>query len=312
MLMVAEHISVLLNESLQLLHVRPGGIYVDCTVGLGGHCEAILSQLEGRGKLIGLDRDGQALEMTRERLQERFENFRLYPENFKSLGRILQSLEIQEIDGCLADLGVSSHQLSSTERGFSFQEDGPLDMRMDQNQKTTAADLINKLPQDRLAEIFFRYGEEKAARKIARIVVEERRSSTFRTTRQLAGLVEQIKGRRFGSRLHPATQVFQALRIEVNQELAGLEEFLHEVIGSLSSGGRFVVISFHSLEDRIVKQAFRKSAGRCVCFQPGELCTCPRVENARILTRKPLVPSDPEVERNPRARSAKLRAVEKT
>lgn len=311
MTMVAEHIPVLASESLELLRVQPGGIYVDCTVGLGGHAEQILAQLEGRGQLIGLDRDGQTLEKARGRLQGRFKNLQLYQENFKSLALVLHRLEIQHIDGCLLDLGVSSYQLSSKERGFSFREDGPLDMRMDPEQGITAADLLNKLAEDRLAEIFRRYGEERAARKIARAVVERRRILTFQTTRQLATLVEQVKGRRPGSRLHPATQVFQALRIEVNQELAGLEEFLQEVITSLTSAGRLVVIGFHSLEDRIVKRVFRKSAGKCICFRPAQLCTCPRVEQVRILTRKAVLPSAPEVKINPRSRSAKMRAVEK-
>ena len=308
---VAEHIPVLVSESLELLRVQPGGVYVDCTVGLGGHAEPILSRLGGRGQLIGLDRDGQALQKARERLQERFKNFQLYQENFKNLLLVLHSLEIPYIDGCLLDLGVSSHQLSSKERGFSFREDGPLDMRMDLEQKTTAADLLNELSEERLAEIFLRYGEERSARKIARAIAERRRGLTFQTTRQLAQLVEEVAGWRRGSRLHPATQVFQALRIEVNQELAGLDKFLQEGIDSLTSTGRLVAIGFHSLEDRIVKRIFRIKAGKCVCFRPGELCTCPRVETVRILTQKAVLPSALEVETNPRSRSAKLRAVEK-
>lgn len=309
MIVVAEHTPVLLNESLRLLRVKPGGLHVDCTVGLGGHSHQILSQLQGSGQLIGLDRDGQALEKARERLQTEFGNFRLLHENFKNLGEVLSGLEIHHLDGCLVDLGASLHQLRSPHRGFSFQEEGPLDMRMDTQQRVTAAQLVNELPERTLSEIFSRYGEERAARKIAAAIVRTRRSSKFRTTRELAELVEQIKGRR--SRLHPATQVFQALRIEVNQELAGLEEFLQDTVGCLAAGGRLVVISFHSLEDRIVKKTFRKEAGKCVCFRLPELCTCPRVKRVNVLTPKPIVPSTEEVEKNPPSRSAKLRAVEK-
>lgn len=309
MMVVMEHLPVLLNESLQLLQVKPGGLYVDCTVGLGGHSHQILSSLQGNGQLIGLDRDKQALEKAQKRLQEPFHNFRLHHENFKNLSELLSRLQIRQVHGCLVDLGVSSYQLGSPERGFSFREEGPLDMRMDTEESVTAAQLVNELSEQKLAEIFFRYGEERAARKIARAIAERRRGIKFRTTRELAELVEQIKGKRPGSRLHPATQIFQALRIEVNQELAGLEPFLQDAIGHLAAGGRLVVISFHSLEDRVVKRTFRKQAGKCICFQPSDLCTCPRIEKVRILTPKPVTPSGEEVEENPPARSAKLRAA---
>ncbi|MDA2930707.1 16S rRNA (cytosine(1402)-N(4))-methyltransferase RsmH [Acidobacteria bacterium AH-259-O06] len=305
-----EHIPVLLSQVLEFLQVRKGGIYVDCTVGLGGHSEEILRQLEGSGRLIALDRDKEALERARERLRSRYQNFQLFHENFKNLPIILPQLGVQCLDGCLVDLGVSSHQLDSPERGFSFQLKGPLDMRMDKHQKSTAADLVNQLPKERLAEILWRYGEEKAARRIAAAIVQRRKTAKLRTTTELAELVEQVKGHAQG-RIHPATRVFQALRIEVNQELAGLEEFLQQAIGLLAPRGRLVAISFHSLEDRIVKTVFQKEAGKCVCFRPPEFCTCPRVENVQILTKKPVTPDPEQIMRNPRARSAKLRAVEK-
>ncbi|RPJ61554.1 MAG: 16S rRNA (cytosine(1402)-N(4))-methyltransferase RsmH [Acidobacteria bacterium] len=308
--MSVEHTPVLLNESLELLDIRPGGLYVDCTVGLGGHSEAILERLGGQGQLLGIDRDQAALDRARERLS-RFRNVELYHSNFKNLPLILSRLSRETIDGCLIDLGVSSMQLTSAERGFSLRETGPLDMRMDPDQKITASQLLHQLNEDQLTDLFRRYGEEPSARKIAAAIVAERRVKRLQTTRDLAELVERVKGRRPGSRIHPATQVFQALRIEVNQELSGLEEFLEAVIQRLSPGGRLVVVSFHSLEDRVVKQLFQKQAGRCICFQPGDACICPRQERVRILTKKPVVPSAQEIGANPRSRSAKLRAVEK-
>ncbi len=306
-----EHLSVLLSQVLSFLRVKEGGIYVDCTLGPGGHSEEILLQLDGTGQLIALDRDQEALDRARQRLGSRFNNLQAFHENFKELPNLLSRLEIGGVDGCLVDQGVSSLQLDSAERGFSFRLEGPIDMRMDTRQETTAAQLLNQLPEEDLAGILWRYGEEKSARRIAAAIVDHRKLSPFRTTTDLAQIVEKVKGRTQRS-LHPATLVFQALRIEVNQELAGLEEFLQQAISLLTPEGRLVVISFHSLEDRIVKTVFRKEAGKCVCFQPAELCACPRVERVRILTRKPVTPAQQEIESNPRARSAKLRAVEKT
>ncbi len=305
------HDPVLYHEVLELLRVRPGRVYVDCTTGLGGHSEGILERLQGSGRLIALDRDSESLQRVRTRLEAQFENFSAHHENFENLRSILATLEIQSIDGCLLDLGMSSFQLDSGERGFSFQQEGPLDMRMDRDQVLTAEQLVNELPEERLADILWRYGEEKAARKLAAAIVAQRRRAKLRTTTELAGLVERVKGRPRGSRLHPATQVFQALRIAVNQELSGLEQFLTEVVQILKPGGCLVVIAFHSLEDRIVKQTFQRKAGKCICRRRPELCDCPRLEQVLILTKKPVTPSVSEVQRNPRARSAKLRAVQK-
>jgi 16S rRNA (cytosine1402-N4)-methyltransferase len=305
------HDPVLYHEVLELLRVRPGRVYVDCTTGLGGHSEGILERLQGSGRLIALDRDSESLQRARTRLEAQFENFSAHHENFENLPSILATLEIQSIDGCLLDLGMSSFQLDSGERGFSFQQEGPLDMRMDRDQVLTAEQLVNELPEERLADILWRYGEEKAARKLAAAIVAQRRRAKLRTTTELAGLVERVKGRPRGSRLHPATQVFQALRIAVNQELSGLEQFLTEVVQILKPGGCLVVIAFHSLEDRIVKQTFQREAGKCICRRRPELCDCPRLEQVLILTKKPVTPSASEVQRNPRARSAKLRAVQK-
>ena len=304
-----DHMPVLLGEVSDFLRVRKEGIYVDCTQGSGGHSDEILSQLAGTGQLIALDRDQEALDRARECLGSH-SNLQAFHQNFKELPSLLSRMGVGAVDGCLLDLGVSSDQLGSPERGFSFRLEGPIDMRMDTRQKTTAAQLLNEFSAEELAEIFWRYGEEKAARRIATAIVEHRKSSKFCTTTDLAQVVEKVKGRG-PHRIHPATLVFQALRIEVNQELVGLEEFLQQAISLLAPQGRLVVIAFHSLEDRIVKTVFRKAAGKCVCFRPAEFCDCPRVEQVRILTRKPVTPSPQEIESNPRARSAKLRAVEK-
>ena len=305
-----EHTPVLLEQVLQFLQIRTGGTYVDCTVGLGGHAERILGRLEGSGRFIALDRDGEALEETRERLAPSHPNLQLFHENFKNLPLILNRQKIDKIDGCLVDLGVSSRQLNSAQRGFSFRREGPLDMRMDARQKTTAADLVNHLSEERLTELFRRYGEETSAPKIAASIIQQRNASTITTTSELSGVVESVKGKIRG-RLHPATRVFQALRIEVNQELTGLDEFLKQTISFLTPGGRLLVISFHSLEDRIVKTVFRKESGKCVCFRPPDLCNCPKTVIVHILTRKPVTPDVEEIETNPRARSAKLRVAEK-
>jgi len=305
------HDPVLYHEVLEFFRVRPGGVYVDCTTGLGGHSEGILKGLRGSGRLVALDRDSGSLERARRHLGEEFENFSVHHENFKNLPSVLATLEIQSIDGCLLDLGMSSFQLDSGERGFSFQLEGPLDMRMDRDQELTASQLVNELSEERLAEIIWRYGEEKMARKLAAAIVASRRRTKLGTTTELADLVERVKGRPRGSRLHPATQVFQALRIAVNQELTGLEEILTEVVQFLKPDGCLVVIAFHSLEDRIVKRTFQREAGKCICRRRPDLCDCPRLKRVRILTKKPMTPSSPEVQRNPRSRSAKLRAVQR-
>ena len=306
---MVEHAPVLLEESIEALRVQPGGTYVDCTVGLGGHAREILQRMGGHGLLIAMDRDPETLELARDRLSGLAENLSLYRENFKNLPLLLSNLGIASIDGCLVDLGVSRYQLTEPERGFSFREPGPLDMRLDRDQKTSAADLVQRLNVKELTDLFRRYGEEPEAARIARALVEERRQTRFRTTTELAEFIARVKKRR--SSLHPATLVFQALRIAVNQELEGLDRFLSRTIQCLSHGGRLVAISFHSLEDRIVKRTFQLEAGKCICFQPGDRCRCPRIKNVEILTRKPVTASPSELERNPSARSAKMRAVER-
>ncbi len=309
---MSEHPPVLLKESTTLLRVRPGGVYVDCTVGLGGHAGAILEQMEGTGRLIALDRDRESLEMARQAITSRGPAVSFHHENFKSLPLVLRNLGIERVDGCIVDLGVSRFQLTEPERGFSFREDGPLDMRMDRQQKTSAETLVNQLTAEELATLFRRFGEEPDAARIARKIVERRSASRIRTTRALADLVASVKRRGRRTHIHPATLVFQALRIAVNQELEGLDQFLSSAVEFLRTGGRLVVISFHSLEDRVVKRTFQIEAGRCICFRPADLCRCPRVRRVEILTRRPVTASDPETAVNPGARSARLRAVERT
>jgi 16S rRNA (cytosine1402-N4)-methyltransferase len=306
-----EHIPVLLDEAIELLAIKPGGTYLDCTVGLGGHTERILDEMQGKGLLIALDRDSESLQSVSEDFRYRSNLVSFHHENFKNLPLVLTNLGIENIDGCLVDLGVSRYQLTHPDRGFTFTEEGPLDMRMDRDQQTTAEDLVNHLNEPELADIFRRYGEEPQARKIARAIVEQRQHRRIKTTTELADLVRTVKTGRRNSRIHPATLVFQALRIEVNQELQDLDRFLTTSIQFLRPRGRLVVISFHSLEDRIVKKTFQLEAGRCICFRPWDLCECPRRQNVRILTRKPIGPSENEVSLNPSARSAKLRAVER-
>jgi 16S rRNA (cytosine1402-N4)-methyltransferase len=307
--MMAEHKPVMLDQSMEFLRVHPGGIYVDCTTGLGGHSREIAAGLEGRGTLLAIDRDRQSLDMAREALQEYSGLISFHHENFKNLPLILRNLGIDLIDGCLVDLGVSRFQLTGADRGFSVREDGPLDMRMDREQRTSAAHLVNQLSLEELIRIFREYGEEPEAPRVARAIVEARRLSPIRTTFELGEIVAGAKKQR--SRLNPATLVFQALRITVNQELEDLDRFLERAIQSLQVGARLVAISFHSLEDRIVKKTFQLQAGRCTCFQPGEMCRCPRIRHVEVLTRRPITATDAEVQDNISARSAKLRAVER-
>lgn len=286
----AGHTSVLLAEALELLAVRPGGLWVDGTVGLGGHAEAILRASAPDGRLLGLDRDGETLERAGERLAEFAGRARLEQADYRELP---QRLGDERADGILLDLGISSAQLDDPERGFSFQADGPLDMRMDRSRGESAEEVVNRTREAALADIIYAFGEEPASRRIARAIVFERERERIRSTGRLAEIVRRAAPRSRRPGLHPATRTFQALRIRVNRELEGLEDALERAAACLAPGGRLVVIAFHSLEDRAVKQAFRSLAAKG--FRP--------------LTRKPLRPGDEETRRNPRSRSARLRAI---
>jgi 16S rRNA (cytosine1402-N4)-methyltransferase len=319
------HEPVLLKEVVEWLRPGEGGTFVDCTVGLGGHAQAILTASSGTA-VIGIDRDRDALTLARKRLSIFGDRIQLVQANFESIASVLDRLGVSEVRGVLADLGVSSLQLGRSERGFSFASDAPLDMRMDQESGETAADLVNELSDRELADLIFEFGEERGARKIARAILRRREREPIATTKQLADVVVRalnIPGR---WRIHPATRTFQALRIAVNDELKGLERFIPAAISPLVTGGRLAIISFHSLEDRIVKRSFLRESGRCICepqrWQGGhgrrettiDAVTCEHCgarKRVSILTRKPVRPTPEEMERNPRSRSSLLRVCEK-
>jgi 16S rRNA (cytosine1402-N4)-methyltransferase len=290
------HVPVLTAEVLRQLQPERGGLFVDCTVGLGGHAAALLAA--GASRLVGLDRDQDALSRARETLAPWSDRCELVHADYRSLVAVLDALQIRSVDGALADLGVSSMQFDEPGRGFSFARDEPLDMRMDRSEGDTAADLLGRSSEEDLASAIFQYGEERFSRRIARAIVHARRETPIETTGRLAAIVRRVVPRRGYMRIDPATRTFQALRIWVNRELEGLDRFLEEAVGRLRAGGRLAVITFHSLEDRIVKHTFRALAQR---------------EGAvlKVLTKKPIVPDEDEVRRNPRARSAKLRAAER-
>jgi 16S rRNA (cytosine1402-N4)-methyltransferase len=307
----AEHIPVMAKEALDLLQCKPGGVYVDATVGLGGHAQAILEKIQPGGMLIGIDRDKESIEKACARLKPFGQSFRLFHDNYKNLPLILNNLAVKSVDGILLDLGVSSYQLLAPERGFSFQSDVMLDMRMDRTQQWTAADLVNNMSESELADVIYRYGEERLSRRIAAAIVHEREKTPITRCSQLAAIISRVFKIRGHQAIHPATRTFQALRIAVNEELEGLEELLAEAFSFLKPGGRMAVIAFHSLEDRIVKRTFRKLAGQCVCDAPPELCTCPRRAVASLLTSRPMTPGPEELSVNPRARSARMRSLER-
>jgi len=309
--MGAPHRPVLLKETLKFLVPERGGLFVDCTVGLGGHSEAILKSSE-RTRVIGLDLDPAALAYSRQRLASFGDRFHAYQANFREVADVLGQAGETDPNGILVDLGVSSLQFDSPERGFSFRFDAPLDMRMDPTSGMTAADLLQQLPESEIARIIFEFGEERHSRRIARRLVERReQGKPITTTKELADLVLAAVGGGKRQQIHPATRTFQALRIAVNNELEGLGDFVEQAVDLLAPDGRFVGISFHSLEDRILKQELRRLSGHCQCPPRLPVCSCGKREVVEILTRRPVAPSAREVAENPRARSAKLRAARK-
>jgi 16S rRNA (cytosine1402-N4)-methyltransferase len=303
---------VLLHETVQHLAPERGGLFVDATLGLGGHSEALLAASPDT-RVLGIDRDREALEHARRRLAHFGDRVRFVHANFRELGRVVAEAGAAEVSGVLADLGVSSLQFDSPARGFSFRHDAPLDMRMDADgDEETAAELLARLPEEELARIIFEYGEERHSRRIARRIVERREAGrAVATTGELAELVARAVGHKRGERIHPATRTFQALRIAVNGELEGLAGFVETAVDLLQPDGRLCVISFHSLEDRIVKRTLRRLAGQCECPPRAPRCTCGARRAVEILTRRPVAATEAEVEANPRARSAKLRAARK-
>ncbi|HOV79792.1 MAG TPA: 16S rRNA (cytosine(1402)-N(4))-methyltransferase RsmH [Bacillota bacterium] len=306
------HQPVMLNEVLEGLDLKPGGVYVDCTVGGAGHSEAILRRIAPGGCLVAIDRDGEAIAAAGKKLAGFGDRVRLVRENYVNLHKVLESLGIKEVDGILFDLGVSSYQLENPGRGFSYHTDSPLDMRMNREQKITARDLVNALPAGELARIIRDYGEERWASRIAEFIAAERERRPVETTGQLVEIIKKAVpagARRKGP--HPARRTFQALRIAVNRELEDLQPAVASAVRLLRSGGRICVITFHSLEDRIVKNLFRRLASPCECTGKIPACVCGGKREIRIITPKPLAPAEPELKTNPRSRSAKLRIAEK-
>jgi 16S rRNA (cytosine1402-N4)-methyltransferase len=302
------HQPVLYKEVLHTLQPRRGECYVDGTVGAGGHAWGILHTSTPDGLLLGLDLDPQALKLAGERLVAFGARAILVQASYASLLHQVEALGWKSVSGILLDLGVSSMQLDVSERGFSFQSDAPLDMRFDPDAPETAADLVNSLSEQEIADLIFRYGEERQARKIARAII---RSRPIFTTGQLSAVISRVYGPVRQKRIHPATLTFQALRIAVNRELQELEKFLPQAVAALSPGGRLAVIAYHSLEDRIVKQFLRQESQDCICPSRQPVCTCGHRATVIEITRRPLLPQDDEINKNPRARSARLRVAEK-
>jgi len=299
---LSPHRPVMLDEVISFIRPGKGDIIVDATIGAGGHSCEILKLIEPEGLLIGIDKDAEILKIADKYLSKISDSYKLYQADNVELDYILDKLKIEKVNGILLDLGVSSLQLDSFDRGFSFNKEGPLDMRMDRTQGMTAEDLLKRLSEKEMADIFWKYGEERKSRRVARAIMYERKMGTaIKTTTQLAKIVEKAlyvpRGYSKKKRIHPATRVFQALRIAVNEELKSLEQFLNDAYGFMASGSRIVVVSFHSLEDRLVKRAFREGKN---------------TSRLEILTKKPLIPLDSEIRENVRSRSAKLRAAERT
>jgi 16S rRNA (cytosine1402-N4)-methyltransferase len=302
------HTSVLIQESMGLLKPRSGECYLDGTLGGGGHAEEILLRSSPDGRVLGLDWDEDAVRAAGHRLNRFGDRLTVRQANFDQAKEILAHINWDRVDGVLLDLGVSSHQFDAAERGFSFQASAPLDMRMDRRQRLTAFEIVNSFPEAEIAKIISDYGEEPRARRIAAAIATERKDRAIETTIDLAELISRVKGRRSRAH-HPATQTFQALRIAVNRELETLKRFLESGYELLRPGGRMVIISFHSLEDRLVKTAFRKWSEKCVCPPRTLKCECGWSQKAQRLTRKPIIASAEEVRANRRARAAKLRAI---
>lgn len=306
-----EHKPVLLMETVEMLNVKKDGVYVDGTIGAGGHAAEILKRLE-KGKLIGIDRDKTALKIAEQNLSSYINKYILINNNFKNIKEILNGLGIDQVDGVVLDLGFSSIQIDDPQRGFSYQHNGPLDMRMDEENTLTAKQIINYWPEKEIAKIISEYGEEKWASRIAKFIAEARINEEIENTTQLVEIIKSAipaRARRTGP--HPAKRTFQALRIAVNSELDKLQEAITDFVDILKPGGRICIISFHSLEDRIVKQTFKKLENPCTCGPELPVCVCGNKQQLKIITKKPILPDLIETDKNPRARSAKLRVGER-
>ena len=307
------HKSVLLNETIDALQIKPDGIYVDGTLGGGGHSYEICKRLSDKGRLIGIDQDAAAIEAATERLGEFKDRVTIIRSNYCEMKRQLNSIGVTAVDGIILDLGVSSYQLDTAERGFTYREDVPLDMRMDQRQARTAKDIVNDYSEMELYRIIRDYGEDKFAKNIAKHIVQARQEKPLETTGELIQAIKAailMKVRAVGG--HPAKKTFQAIRIELNNELGVLKDSLDDMVDLLNDKGRLCIITFHSLEDRIVKNHFRTSENPCICPKEFPVCVCGRISKGKVITRKPILPGEEELEENSRSKSAKLRVFERS
>ncbi len=310
--MTFEHKSVLLYETVDSLNIKPDGIYVDGTLGGGGHAWEVCRRLGEQGRFIGIDQDADAIRAASERLKEYGDRVTIVRSNYEHIAQVLKNLGIEQVDGIYLDLGVSSYQLDTAERGFTYREDAPLDMRMDQRNTQTAADIVNTYSEAELYRMIRDYGEDKFAKNIAKHIVRVRQEKPIETTGELTEAIKAaipMKIRAVGG--HPAKKTFQAIRIELNRELSVLEQSIDTMIDLLKPGGRLSIITFHSLEDRIVKVRFRDNENPCICPPGFPVCMCKKVSKGMVVTRKPIVPSDEEIEENKRAKSSKLRVFER-
>ena len=303
------HFSVMLDECIENLNIKPDGIYIDGTLGGGGHSQQILNHLKG-GKLLAFDKDQTAIDFCSQKLKNYAKNITFIHDDFKNFANHLKTLDIQKVDGILLDLGVSSYQIDTQERGFSYNLDAPLDMRMNTDQQKDAWEVVNTYSEEKLVDIFSRYGEEPYSKRIASAIIKYRRGQRINTTLELVEIIKHAvpQNTKHG---HPAKRVFQALRIEVNAELDKLYETLIEMARSLKTGGRLCVLTFHSLEDRIAKDAFSLLSSDCICDKKIPVCTCGHKKEVKLINKKPLTASNEELQKNPRSHSAKLRVIEK-
>lgn len=308
-----KHVSVLLQETVDGLNVKPDGIYVDGTLGGGGHSYEVCTRLGAKGSIIGIDQDEAAIEAASIRLKDFGEKVTIVRSNYCDMKSRLHELGIDKVDGIMLDLGVSSYQLDTADRGFSYREDAPLDMRMDQRSEMTARDIVNDYSEMDLYRVICDYGEDKFAKNIARHIVRERAKRPIETTGELTEVIRHAIPMKFQKKTgHPAKRTFQAIRIELNRELDVLRDSLDDMIDMLNPGGRLCIITFHSLEDRIVKSAFKKNENPCTCPSDFPVCVCGKVSKGRVITRKPILPSEEEMEVNSRSKSAKLRIFERS
>ena len=310
--MIFEHKSVLLYETVDSLNIKPDGIYVDGTLGGGGHAYEVASRLGENGRLIGIDQDADAIKAATERLAPFKEKVTIVRSNYRNIREVLEGLGIQKVDGIYLDLGVSSYQLDTAERGFTYREDAPLDMRMDQRNEKTAADIVNEYSEMELFRVIRDYGEDKFAKNIAKHIVRARENGRIETTDQLVEIIKAaIPAKMRAEGGHPAKRTFQAIRIELIQELLVLTESIDTMIDLLNPDGRLSIITFHSLEDRIVKNQFRDNENPCICPPNLPVCVCGKKSKGKVITRKPIVPADAEIEENKRSKSSKLRVFER-